>query len=430
MNERISPKEVLIVRNFLSIKEIYCEFKQFNVIAGEMSSGKSITIKLIKYFQDVIFRLFNDTYNDFCKYLEVSAYYSVLKKKFNDIFFLSSLDSMNPAPFEIIYTFSYEKKAFSMTINGTSKENIEIKSSYLEELLGNWKNQAIENNMLSPEKHKFDKFEEFRRSLYDDIQKEFNQHFPILTAFTSATRAAMAYRKEFSDYYMDKYYHLIDTLKRQTDNPEYIKTINSILKAMIEIEKEDISLVSNDSRKVPLKKASSGQQEIIYILMQLSKLFNKTSYYDNARSLLIEEPEAQLYPYEQMKIINFIVRAYNDQEKNQKPVRIYITTHSPYILNSLNNLLIKGSVFRDSPDTEQVERIMKEVYDDDLPPLLADDVSAYQFYFEKGMDKSVCNSMMDRDYIYTEKIIEISNVIDRVFDKLWELRDDLKRKKE
>jgi hypothetical protein len=430
MNERILPKEVLIVRNFLSIKELYCEFKQFNVITGEMSSGKSVTIKLIKYFQDVIFRLFNDPFDDFCKYVEVSTYYSVLKEKFSNIFNLSSSDSMNLAPFEIIYTFSCNEKTFSMTIKGTNKENIEIESCYLKELLGNWKKQAIEAKMLSPEKPRLDKFEEFRQTLYDVIQKEFNQQFPILTAFTSASRAAMAYRKEFLDYYMDKYYHLIDTLKGQKDNPEYKETINSILKAIIEIEKTDssISLVSSDSRKVPLKKGSSGQQENIYILMQLSKLFNKTSYYDNARSILIEEPEAQLYPYEQMKIINFIVRAYNDQEKNKKPVRFYITTHSPYILNSLNNILLKGSLIRDFPDTEQVERITKEVSYDDIPSLLADDVSAYHFYFGKGMNKSIFDSMMDKDYIYTEKIIEISSIIDRIFDKLMELRKKLKRK--
>jgi len=275
-----------------------------------------------------------------------------------------------------------------------------------------------------------DSFDEFRHTLYDAIQEEFNQRFPILTTFIPASRAAMAYCSNFSNYFLEKYNNLIETIKRQPDNPEYVETVNKMLKAQIKIEEDDsISLVSSDDRKVPLTNASSGQQEIIYILMQLSKLNNNSSYYGKVRSLFIEEPEAQLYPYEQMKIINFIVRVYNDQKKSGIPVRLFLTTHSPYVLNSLNNILNKGDLLKKCPAREQVEKIKQEVPDDDLSSLTADDVSAFHISVD-DINKSVSDPIMDNGYINPQKISDISSFINNFDDKLSVLRNELLAEKE
>ena len=425
--------EKLKILNFLSIKKLECEFSQFTIITGEMGSGKSLAIKLLKYFQDVISRFFSYPYDDFCKYLEISEYFDELKRKFNYIFVINAIDHQNFSPFEIDYTFSCGEKTFSMSIKGKNADDIVIESPYLEDLLRKWKeylDKNIENasKNFNPDgfKKQLDKnienaskslspdsFDEFRHTLYDAIQEEFNQRFPILTTFIPASRAAMAYCSNFSDYFLDKYSNQIGTIKRQPDNPEYTKIVDEILKAQIKIEDDDsISLVSSDGRKAPLANASSGQQEIVYLLMQLSKLNNNSSYYGKARSLLIEEPEAQLYPYEQMKIINFIVRVYNDQKKSRIPVRFFITTHSPYVLNSLNNILNKGSLLKDY--SAQIETINKEVSDNELPSLLASEVSAFHISVDKDENnKSTSNTMMDDNLIYPKKISDISSKINK-----------------
>jgi len=432
VTDQIPLIEELKVLDFLSIKKLDCKFSQFTVITGEMGSGKSLAIKLLKYFQDVISRFFYYPYDDFCKYLEISEYLDELKRKFNYIFVINAINPRNSPPFEIDYTFSCGDKPFSMNIKGRNSDDIVIESLYLKDLLEKWKEQLdkyIENASGSPSP---DSFDEFRHTLYDAIQEEFNQRFPILTTFIPASRAAIAYYSKFPNYFMEKYNNQIEAIKRQPDNPGYINIVNEMLKAQIKIEDDDsISLVSSDGRKVPLTNASSGQQEIVYLLMQLSKLNNNSSYYGKVRSLFIEEPEAQLYPYEQMKIINFIVRVYNDQKKSRIPVRFFITTHSPYVLNSLNNILNKGWLLKNYPDPEQEAKIKKVVSDDELPSLLAGEVSAFHISVNKDENnKSTSNTMMEDDLIYPKKIVAISSVINNYDDILSRLKNELFGEKE
>lgn len=82
-------------------------------------------------------------------------------------------------------------------------------------------------------------------------------------------------------------------------------------------------------KDIKLSFASSGQQEVLWIL-------NFIYYYlsgEKANCFIIEEPEAHLYPNSQKDIAEFIALAIKD--KNE----CIITTHSPYILGALNNLI-------------------------------------------------------------------------------------------
>ncbi|MFM7370804.1 MAG: AAA family ATPase, partial [Sphaerospermopsis kisseleviana] len=76
--------------------------------------------------------------------------------------------------------------------------------------------------------------------------------------------------------------------------------------------------------------ASSGQQEVVWILLLILVLIlNQRNVF-----LVIEEPEAHLFPVAQKQMIDLIALLAN-QAANQ----IILTTHSPYILSSFNNLL-------------------------------------------------------------------------------------------
>ncbi|MBQ7477389.1 MAG: AAA family ATPase [Selenomonadaceae bacterium] len=93
---------------------------------------------------------------------------------------------------------------------------------------------------------------------------------------------------------------------------------------------EGIRLFGSDSDKtVPLDFASSGQQEVLWIL-------NLIYYYLREKQptmFIIEEPEAHLYPGSQKEIAEYIALALHG--KNE----CVVTTHSPYILGAMNNLL-------------------------------------------------------------------------------------------
>ncbi|WP_241210766.1 AAA family ATPase [Brachyspira hampsonii] len=94
--------------------------------------------------------------------------------------------------------------------------------------------------------------------------------------------------------------------------------------------------MDNTNKKIPVDKISSGQQEILWLLNVLLGIIwlNKKNIF-----VIIEEPEAHLYPNMQKEIIDFIVNFMNITNSN-----ILITTHSPYILTSANNLLYAGKL--------------------------------------------------------------------------------------
>lgn len=101
------------------------------------------------------------------------------------------------------------------------------------------------------------------------------------------------------------------------------------------VDGEERLLVSGD-RYVRINYASSGQQEAVWILNVLFYyLFNNKKAY-----FIIEEPESHLFPNAQKLITEFIALAQCNHNQ------ILITTHSPYVLGTVNNLLYADRISR------------------------------------------------------------------------------------
>lgn len=94
-------------------------------------------------------------------------------------------------------------------------------------------------------------------------------------------------------------------------------------------------LLIEDDRYIKINFASFGQQEVLWVLNVLLYyvINNKNAYF------IIEEPESHLFPDAQKKIAEFISLA-RKGGKNQ----MFITTHSPYILGVINNLLYANKI--------------------------------------------------------------------------------------
>lgn len=94
-------------------------------------------------------------------------------------------------------------------------------------------------------------------------------------------------------------------------------------------------LLIEDDRYIKINFASSGQQEVLWILNVLLYyvINNKNAYF------IIEEPESHLFPDAQKKIAEFISLARKGGEN-----QMLITTHSPYILGAINNLLYANKI--------------------------------------------------------------------------------------
>lgn len=110
-------------------------------------------------------------------------------------------------------------------------------------------------------------------------------------------------------------------------------------RVVVERDKEFVETV--DGRRVPFAALSSGQQELIPLLMILDSMGGITTRPPLAsRMLYIEEPEAHLFPSAQSRLVEFLA----GYSRRPVPLNLLVTTHSPYVLAKINNLLRAGAL--------------------------------------------------------------------------------------
>jgi predicted ATPase len=123
----------------------------------------------------------------------------------------------------------------------------------------------------------------------------------------------------------------------------------------------------------------------------------------------IEEPEAHLFPMSQKQIISIIATIYNAFGHP-----FFITTHSPYILTAINNLIIGYDAYKKAPD-EKFFQLLKLIPQNEM--IKFEDVSAYTF------NQGKLESIMDEE----TRLIG-SSIIDAVsenFAEAFDLANDI-----
>jgi len=160
-----------------------------------------------------------------------------------------------------------------------------------------------------------------------------------------------------SDYYLD-----ISTVDKSRMNVEFQEMIDFLQKEVLKGEVH----YDNESKKIyyspndidinlELSKSSSMISEMSPLVIYLKHIINnkfdlENGYIDTSsvkekmKSILfIEEPEAHLHPEIQVKLMELFTKL------PKYGIKIFITSHSNYMFNKLNNMLIKKEV-----DSEKV----------------------------------------------------------------------------
>lgn len=121
---------------------------------------------------------------------------------------------------------------------------------------------------------------------------------------------------------------------------------------------------------------------------------------------IVEEPELNLYPVSQRNLLQELVRLTNELPGN----RLVVTTHSPYILSALNNLLYAGQV--GSRQKNEVSKIIPSMY-----WLSSGQTMAYT------MDNGCIESIMNEDLqqIEAERIDGISVALNEQYEQLLDI---------
>lgn len=144
-----------------------------------------------------------------------------------------------------------------------------------------------------------------------------------------------------------------------------LKEIGEMLGGEIVWENDRASFRCKDGRTVPFSALSSGQQELLPLFMIGWRL--SLGRKQGTGVFYIEEPEAHLFPESQSKLIEALIR------RTPKKTRLFLTTHSPYVLAKINNLIKAGQLAKNKPEkSKEINNIIEEALQ--LP---ADHVRAY-----------------------------------------------------
>jgi putative uncharacterized protein GK3268 len=191
---------------------------------------------------------------------------------------------------------------------------------------------------------------------------------------------------------------------RRHDVQLAIDTIRKILKASYINEQDTEKLYYDNENWVKLMYASSGQQESLWILLLIFQrlLLQQKTF------LIVEEPEAHLFPIAQrnmMEMVGLLMYATGSE--------VFITTHSPYVLNSLNVLAYSGKI--EGKDANIKNAVVPRGY-----RILPGQLEAYLLLQRAGTSSLV--SIMDKNegLIQSHKIDKLSDIIEQDMEKLLE----------
>lgn len=197
------------------------------------------------------------------------------------------------------------------------------------------------------------------------------------------------------------------TVKGQISNGSLelaYEIIRNIFKADYTSESDGEKIYFDERHWVKLMYGSSGQQEALWILMLsfIIILEKKKSF------VIVEEPEAHLFPIAQKKVVDLIALMVNTTGS-----KAVITTHSPYILTSLNILLYSDKVEKSLKGKAVIPKSLRIPFDT-FAAYKLENLADTRESLENILDEE--SHMIRTDYI--DEVSSISNAeLERLLDR-------------
>ena len=328
----------LTIKNLGPIKNCEIDLTKMIVLDGPQAAGKSTIAKAIFFFRTVKDDIVNALVNPYADPVIKSEIQYRLRQKFIQLFG----DNISE---NIFVAFDYDE---NIRIEVNHNQSVKISEKIL-----NWAGNFSEIQLTAKD----------RQQIYKEVSEFFNDdkeivYIPAGRSMLSILSESLSHiffnfddeQKNMIDYCTTDYINRVTKIKPIFKSPEKLipdiidpKFIIGFLPLIREkmwrilqgrykyLNGEEFLQLFGDNKEknIKIKFASSGQQEVLWIL-------NLIYYYlvkQKPTCFIIEEPEAHLYPNSQKEIAEYITLALS--EKNE----CILTTHSPYILGTLSNLL-------------------------------------------------------------------------------------------
>jgi predicted ATP-dependent endonuclease of OLD family len=395
-------KEKLIIRNFGPIKDVELELGKFNVLIGEQATGKSTVAKVLavcRYFSYII-----DNNSDLEQPFEIGLNAWGLKEFIQDKSFISYQSKLysftaertivvrkinlpdQTMPFEVPFpTFNFKltvnSEEFQKLINElnelkpkkTSTENDELNNYYWvipTSFFQNNVNSVMDNPFYLPTERGLQSIFSLGKSSIQNISDSlFNQ-------FARMDQIARLFKKET----------LIEPLNityKNVDGKGYIRK-------------------DRESKFYSLYNAASGYQSTIPVVL-LIKYYNEMR--KKKKTFIVEEPELNLFPSSQNELVKFLAENISNSGSS-----ILLTTHSPYVLTSLNNLMYAFNIGQGNE--KEVDAILPK-----KNWINPKKVSAYMM-----LPNGTCKSIIDKEgLIKTENIDGVSADLNKQFNLIMDI---------
>ncbi len=360
--------EILTIKNFGPIKNAELEFRKVNILIGSQGSGKSTIVKLFASLQSLLY----STGAGASTMMQVSQLNSI--EHFKKHLSVYEIDSyLNP---ESIIKLTGGKINFKL-------ENETIYSN-LEELIHT---DFLYNNEIT-----YIPADRIATSLFSEAT------WPDLIDITDG-------KVDMPKYFL-RFFSLFNRIKKKKNEFDF----TGILDVKFKYENGIDKIILNNGIVIPIAQSSSAIHSNLSLLAiidwQTQVRAGKTR-----RNFIIEEPELNLFPVTQNILIKFLVERIKNNNDS-----LFLTTHSPYILTSINNLMYAYIVGNLEGKNIEVNEIINRRY-----WMNPQDVSAYSILGDKNqahLEKA--EDIMDREenLIKAEKIDGVSNDINEDFSTL------------
>ena len=409
----------LIIKNFGPVKYAKIELKPFLILIGGQGTGKSTIAKVLSVFQDISWYQYilsnnkDASLDKFYKFGLINYFSTETFFEFkNDDFFITFHDNV----FNLSYKGKTSTEEINPVLNSMLADNLRkfaiISESDILEMLNNVEKNAQNDDGSNK------KTIELSAAINNLIEQRYRE---FIVQSTLSNMGGMLYvpaernlAAAFSDSLasilvakvplQEKLLNYISYYEKARN--EYHTYNIPFLDITYSFDKNEEGIrIPGLKKLLPLKECSSGIQSLLPMLLVIDYCIDKKLF----NGFVIEEPEQNLFPDNQLNTLRYIVSKNNVQGGS-----CILTTHSPYLLSAINISLLAGKIAKNDNYKEEVCNILPHEYH-----LCPENVAAYALGDEEEYCKNIMNAdtgTIDQNYLDTT-----SSIIGQEFGKLYKL---------
>jgi len=403
----------LTVKNFSVIKEAELEFGKITVLIGPQSSGKSLLCRLAFFFSQYVPEFANNVAQRHPPFKEIN---DAIQSRFSDWFPATTWSNQDS---EITYT----EGSYSVTASiGALQTKPLLRFSHsFSEAYSKW------NSSEAGEVRKSNSNSEPN---VDPFYPSGSIYIPSGRAFFSTpNKGFVSMSQKNLDWITQRFSTEVDFEYRAmiASSSERVELLHDFGEQTERILKGRVVFwdgaprfqFTSDPRILPFDLLSSGTLELLPMLNPLSTLVSNTKFskyfeeQDPMRGpIFVEEPESGIFPATQYELVCLF--AWLTATKSLG-LSFALTTHSPYLLSSFNNLIYAGQLANEKPELkDEIARTVPKRY-------WIENGSFRAYSIHDGILKSI---LSESGLINGEYLDSVSDTIGNEFDSLLRLEYD------